>query len=103
MDGIAYLIENRFQKDKIGQWMPIRKKREIYVSEENISRNEWFQAGRNGLKAKLLLKTASINYFGEEEIEYQGICYSIYRTYYQKEQDEIELYLEKKAGNEDGN
>lgn len=43
----------------------------------------------------------AFDYNGEDIVEIDGNRYSVYRTYRAKA-DEIELYLEKKAGSENG-
>lgn len=99
MDGVAYLIHKLYSSDSIGQKIPIGEtKQEIYVSTGSINRNEWFNAGRNGMNPEILLTTAAVNYSGEDIIEYDGVRYGIYRTYQRKDSDEIELYLHKKGG-----
>lgn len=98
MDGVAYLITISHEKDSIGQHVPEESRREIFVSAGSINRTEWATAGNRGLKAELMLKTASVNYSGEELIEFENVRYGIYRTYTNPETEETELYLEKKAG-----
>ena len=98
MEGGAYLITMSHEKDSIGQHVPKETKSEIFVSTGNINRSEWATAGSRGLKADLMLKTASVNYSGEELIEFENDRYGIYRTYTNPETEETELYLEKKAG-----
>ena len=44
----------------------------------------------------------AVNYLGETEIEYKDAQYEIYRTYHEKDSDEIELYLHRKAGTQKG-
>lgn len=99
MDGVAYFIEQKYIKDVLGQFVTEDTcKREILITEGSITRTEWNNAGRNGYKPEIMLTTAKVNYGGEGEIEFKGQRYSIYRTYSPPNSDEIELYLEKKAG-----
>ncbi len=99
MDGVAFLVRQTYKKDNLGQHVPDKEtKDEIFVSEESITRAEFFSAGRNGMKPEIMLKTASVNYSGQSEVEYEGVRYSVYRTHKTPETDEIELYLQKKAG-----
>ncbi len=99
MDGIAYLIKATYKEDALAQRIPDGEIRlELPVSVESVTRREWMDAGRNGLNAEKMLKTAAVNYAGEREIEYEGVRYAIYRTYNPPASDEIELYLQRKAG-----
>ena len=99
MDGVAYFLKQEHVKDAIGQYvLKDVCKREVLVTENSITRSEWNAAGRNGHNAQIVLTTAKINYGGEDELEYNGQMYSIYRTFSPPNSDEIELYLEKKVG-----
>lgn len=100
-DRIAYLISTTYQQDDIGQDVPIEKKRKIFCSITSVSAAEWFEAGRSGLQAELRLTLFAFDYHGEKLAEVNGKRYSIYRTY-RPNTDEIELYLEVKAGSENG-
>lgn len=98
MDGVAYLIQETYIQDSLGQRIPSESKSEILVSTGDINRSEWFNAGRNGLNPEIMLMTAAVNYSGEKIIEYGNVRYGIYRIYHKKESDEIELYLHLKGG-----
>lgn len=99
MDGVAYLISQTYQKGSLGQHIPAKEAREeVLVTCESVSRREWMDAGRNGLNPEIMLKTAAVNYSGEKEIEYEGVRYAVYRTFNPPDSDDIELYLQRKAG-----
>lgn len=103
MDGVAFLIQTTYKKDMIGQFIPDKETLiEVLVTVESVSRREWMDAGRNGLSPEYKMTTAAINYSGEKEVEYEGVRYAIYRTYNPPESDEIELYLQRKAGVQNG-
>ncbi len=102
MDGVAYLITKSHSQDAIGQFIEKENSNEIFVKINNIGRNEWVAAGRNGLTPEIMLETAAVNYTGETEAEFQGTRYSIYRTYQGPNSDSVELYLERKAGVQNG-
>ena len=94
--GKATLISKTYSYDEIGQAIEAESETEIFVSERSITRQEWVEAGRVGLNPSIELVTPFMNYSDQEEVEYNGTRYSIYRTY--KNGDNIELYLEKKGG-----
>ncbi len=103
MDGVAYLISVIYKEDSLGQKIPNGENRlEVFVTVESVGRREWIDAGRNGLNPELKLTTASLNYSGEKEIEYEGVRYAVYRTYNAPDSDEIEFYLQRKAGIQNG-
>lgn len=100
MDGTAYLISEAYTKDSIGQRIPTEAMTEIFVHEGSINRNEFDVAGQHGLSADLVLITQAINYSGEKIVQYDGKRYGVYRTFRNPDSDEIEIYMERKGGNE---
>lgn len=64
----------------------------------SVTRAEWFDGGREGMKPALVFITPAVNYSGEPEAELHGVRYRIYRTYRKRDTDEVELHLEEKAG-----
>lgn len=103
MDSVAILKKQRYTKDEIGQYKTNRTEDvEILVRQGSITRAEWSAAGKNGFHPEIVLSTAKINYGGESEVEFEGERYSIYRTYSPPDSDDIELYLEKKTGVQNG-
>ena len=91
------LISESYSKDSIGQHIPTENKKVVFCSIGSISKNEWFDAGRSGLKPEFKVTLPIYNYNNELIAEIDGIRYSIYRTY-KGINDIVELYLEKQAG-----
>lgn len=99
MDDVITLICVTREQNSIGDYVQTGEtRREIYGSVGSVSRAEWFQAGHAGFNPDIVFATPLVNYEGESEAEYRGAIYSIYRTYYVEDTDEIELYLTRKAG-----
>ena len=71
--------------------------REIFCTVESVTRAEWAAVGKNGLKPSVRATVWAEEYEGELTAEYGGQRYGVYRTY-KPNQEEIELYLEKKGG-----
>lgn len=91
------LIRTSKHKDAIGQLVACETSRTVYCQSSDVSRSEWLAAGQAGLAADLRLTVNAHSYNGEEICEYRGQRYGIYRTYLTDRQ-QIELYLERKAG-----
>lgn len=91
------LISETYTQDSIGQYVSEEAFTEVYAQANSISRNEWFEAGRNGLKAAIMFTIFAPEYNGELIIEHEGKRYGVYRTYTAKG-DKIELYCEEKGG-----
>ena len=95
---VVTLITETFAEDDIGQHIPIENKNETLCRTESVSKTEWFDAGRTGLKPKLKVILPEYNYSSEEKVEYDGVRYSVYRMFHNQKTNEVELYLEKKTG-----
>ena len=96
-DVIAYLLGKTITKNQLKQEMEVDTRTEIFAQKESISQSEFYKGGEAGLKPDFRLITAIIDYNGEREVELDGKKYGIYRTY-ERNQDYIELYCERKGG-----
>lgn len=99
---VLTLIGVTFTQDAIRQQVQTETRREVFCNISSVSASEWFEAGRSGLKPEYRATMFYPDYNGEELAELDGKRYGVYRTY-QKRTDEIELYLERKAGVSGGN
>lgn len=91
------LISQTYTTDNIGQKVANLTSRTVYCNVRSISRAEWKDAGEMGFKPELQVTMFLYDYEGEKIAELNGKRYGVYRTY-QSSTDEIELYLEDKAG-----
>lgn len=96
---IAYLVTYTYQKDNYGVLQATSEKKKVFVSVDSVSASEFFEGGRNGLKPALRFTLFAYDYSGEDVIEYEGVQYSVYRSY-TRSYDQVELYCELKKGNE---
>lgn len=84
-------------QNSIGDWIQSERYNEVYCKMDSVSRDEWYSAGRLGLKAQYRFTISLADYGGEEILEYQGKRYAVYRTY-NVNNDHIELYVERQVG-----
>ena len=98
MDDVITLVKESYEKDDIGQQIPVEEKRDILCEVKSISRTEWKAAGQNNINADMMVTTATINYAGEKIAIYHDGRKVIYRTFCPENSDEIELYLKDEAG-----
>lgn len=96
MDGVATLISKTYTTDSVGNQIATETQTSILVEEKSITRQEWAEAGRQGLNPAVLLRTPIVNYGGQDTVEYNSKRYAVYRTY--EVDDYVELYLELKGG-----
>lgn len=71
--------------------------RQVMCQVDSVTRQEFFEAGRNGLNPEIVFRVFFGDYDEERLIEYKGKRYGVYRTY-QRRDDWIELYCERKGG-----
>lgn len=99
MDDILTLIESEVHENENGEQIETDgRSTEVWAHSESIRRAEWYEAGRNGMNPSLVITTPRSNYSGEHTAIWQGKRYEIYRTYYSVDDENVELYLEEKAG-----
>lgn len=96
---IAYLVVDSYTQNEFGVMEKTTTRYKVFVNATSVTGQEWFEGGRNGLNPQFRFTLFSHDYHGEQVIEYQGVQYTIYRTYL-RNVDEIELYTEKRKGNE---
>lgn len=96
------LLTKTYTTDSMGQRTFTTTEKEVFATLSSISRAEWTsysQSGRQGLVPAYVASVFFGDYNGENECVYEGQTYGIYRTY-QRDDEQVELYLEKKAGYE---
>lgn len=91
------LVSVSYQPDAIGQLVPVETERTVYCSLSSINRSEWATAGQLGLKPEIVATMFAPDYEGEEIAVLGSVRYGIYRTYIRQD-EQIELYLERKVG-----
>lgn len=100
---VIELIPVTYSKDANGiQHATEGEPRKVMCQVDSVTRNEFFEAGRNGLNPEFVFRVFFGDYEGERLVEYHGKRYSIYRTYHGRN-DMMELYAERKGGTNGGN
>jgi hypothetical protein len=95
---IITLIGETFTRGADGVYKPVQTARSVIADVQSVTGSEWFEGGRNGLNPEFRMRVFNGEYKGETVLIYQGIAYTIYRTYL--DSDIMELYVEKRKGNE---
>ena len=96
MDSVLTLIRQDWDYSAEDNPDPDESGLEVPGTLGSIGREDWYNAGREGLRPGFVFTTALVNYSGEREARLGGKQYAIYRTYITG--NEIELYLEERAG-----
>lgn len=95
-DVISLVSVTRTQ-DAYGVWRESPKEREVFCKVDSVTRAEYFEGGRNGLKPEYRITMFFGDYDGEQTILFNDKAYGVYRTYHAST-DVIELYVERKGG-----
>lgn len=98
MDDLITLIGEAFAQNAIGEPIATETRVTVWAHINSVSRSEWFAGGKNGLQPAIVAITPIANYSGEKLVDYAGKRYAVYRTYFPDNSDDIELYLEERAG-----
>ena len=94
---IVTLYSDSITFDNYGVPVKSRTARDVFCKVESVTRAEFFEAGRAGLKPEYRITMFSGDYQDESIAGYKDRIYSIYRTFYGKN-DDVELYVERKTG-----
>lgn len=92
-----YLVSATRSQDERLVWQETQTLKQVFCKAESVTRQEFFDGGRNGLKPEYKFTLFFGDYSGEQSLIYNGVEYAVYRTY-KATTDEIELYAERKGG-----
>lgn len=98
MDDVIKLISQSYKKNDYGVQISTETSREVFCQVNDVTRAEFFQAGRNGLNPSYTFTIFAGNYAGERLVEYAGARYAVYRTYHVPDTDYLELYVQREGG-----
>ena len=117
---VCILLKDSYETDSMGQRIAKTTPRMVYCEISSVTGTEWFSGSQNGIRPELRVTLFRYEYQGEETVNIGGCVdgsevtggtnYNVYRTYWKRpelsvgghitgpEFDELELYLEKRAG-----
>lgn len=94
---VITLLSSTYQQDDNGIWQEILEETDVFCQVNSVTRNEFFEAGRNGLNPEFEFVVFAYDYNGEKLVRYNGKTYSVYRTYRGRD-DNLELYVQRTGG-----
>lgn len=98
MDAVITLVGTTKYKNSYGVIIEAPTTRDVFAVKRDITRAEYFGAGRNGLNPEFMVTVFHGDYNGERTAQYNGQQYSIYRSFRPEGSDYVELYLERRGG-----
>lgn len=91
------LIAEAVTTDAIGQPTTTETAVELICEVRSVSRVEFMEGRQGGLTPSFAFRVSEFAYNGQKLLEYEGVRYSIYRTY-SADDNHIELYAEAQIG-----
>lgn len=91
------LVSKTYTYDDIGQAIATEAFKYPFAWVRSASRREVDEA-LDGIAREYVFDVRISEYSGEDELEYKGIRYTIYRTYVNTVSGIIELYTERRVG-----
>ncbi|WP_337970290.1 phage head closure protein [Virgibacillus salexigens] len=91
------LINKTIDYDDLGNPIPSETKTTVLCQLGSIGRSEFYEASAQGLKPEIEFVIHAFEYSGESEIEFQGVLYTVIRTF-RRDFEEIELTCERNIG-----
>lgn len=99
---VINLISVTTARDDYGVMRRTEQSRQVFCRVDSVTQSEFFEGGRNGLNPEFRISMFRHDYNDEPIVEYGGKRYSVYRTYYGRD-DTLELYVERKGGTNGSN
>lgn len=90
------LIGKSYTEDEIGQQISTESERKIFAYIRDVSQSESTRP-IEGLTPEKVFDVRMTEYEGEENVEYKGVRYRIYRTYL-NDDSRVELYGARRTG-----
>ena len=94
---VITLLSTTETQDDYGVYRETETSKDVFCQVESIAQREFYEGGRNGLNPEYKFTMFFADYNGEQTVRYKGNAYAVYRTY-QKSNDKLELYVERKGG-----
>ena len=94
---VIELVSVSRTQDDYGVWRDTPTNRKVFCKVDSVTRQEFYDGGRNGLNPEYRITMFFGDYAGETTVVYNGKAYGVYRTY-QAGTDTLELYVEGKGG-----
>lgn len=102
-DSIKLIKKSGTDVDAFGRQIVTETATEIFCDVLSIRQTEFTEAGKLGIRPTYCFEIFAEEYSGEEEVEYDGRRYYVYRNYRNREYpDRLELYVQDRSGVKNG-
>lgn len=69
---VLTLIAKSYTQDAIGQQVPVETQRDVYCNISGVSGQEFFEAGRSGIRPEIRVTLFAFDYNSETVVELEG-------------------------------
>lgn len=94
---VITLVKRTYIQDELLQDIPVESKRNVFCNVKSVGRQEWYDAGHEGLKPEYKVTMSRYEYDDEKIVVYQNKRYAVYRTYVDSSEF-LELYIQQEVG-----
>ena len=100
MDNIAMLCKEIIGINSIGQEVKRLEQRQVFCKSRSLTRSEFYSASQAGLNPDIVITLSNrADYENEKIVIFEGEEYTVTRTYWTSDADEIELTLTRRVHN----
>lgn len=93
---VITLVAQTITIDTLGNEVATESEKTVYCEVNSITQSEFFAAANTELNPEYRFTVFFDDYNGEDIVKYNGVRYSVYRSY--RAGDYMELYTERKIG-----
>lgn len=98
-----FLCKEKTVKDEYLNDIITLEKESVTADVYDVKSAEFFRAKQIGLSSSLMVAIFYLDYNGEKIVEYNGVLYDVYRTYFNEKREQTELYLSERVICDDNN
>lgn len=95
--GKVSLVTQATTTDSIGQIIETETLTDLICNVRSVTQSEFMQGSQSGLAPAYVFECSIFAYSGQKVLIYNGLRYSIYRTF-EADENYIELYAEQEVG-----
>ena len=96
MTDVLTLVAQTITTDQYGNEVAAEEETTVFCEVDSITQSEFYQAANTELNPEYKFTIFFGDYDGQPIVIYNGVRYSIYRSY--RTGDDLELYVERKIG-----
>lgn len=92
------LLAEEIVEDELNNQIPKEIRKSVLCHKKSVGRTEFYAASTSGLTPDIVFVMYDFEYSGERKVEFEGIKYSVIRTY-STGLKEVELNCQRDVGN----